>query len=338
MKEEMLTDLVHKKITGQLSNEEGQLLDTLLENKDNQIEAEEIEAAWDTSLAYLDDYQPNVEGGLAQLKSKMQQEETTTPKVVPIQRSRRSWLSVAAAVAILAIGSWFIFNSNNDWQHVAVTDTIKNVNLVDGSKIAVNTNSRFSHPEQFENNQRLVKLNGEAFFDVAKDASKPFIIKSGEVQIEVLGTSFNVRNYDDENTVQITVRSGKVRVTSKDGSFDEVLEAKDQLTYSKTKRKVIALGKDENLNALSWWNGKLAFVNERIERVAKAIEHTFNVEFEFENSEVLKCGYTITGDVKSLGLDAVLESMKLGLAFDEIKKTGKNKYSFIGGQCSKKSE
>ncbi len=338
MKEEMLTDLIHKKITGQLSDEEVQLLDTLLENKDNQIEAEEIEAAWDTSLVYLDDYQPNVEGRLTQLKSKMQQEETTTTKVVPIKRSRRTWLSVAAAVAILAIGSWFIFNSNNDWQHVAVTDTIKNLNLVDGSKVAVNTNSRFSYPNQFENNQRLVKLNGEAFFDIAKDASKPFIIESGEVQIEVLGTSFNVRNYDDENTVQITVRSGKVRVTSKNGAFNEVLEANDQLTYSKTKRKIIALGKDENLNALSWWNGKLAFVNERIERVAKAIEHTFNVEFEFENTEVLKCGYTISGDVKSLGLDAVLESMKLGLAFDEIKKIGKNKYRFIGGQCSKKSE
>jgi len=196
MKEDILFELIHKKSTGQLTKEEVQLLDSLLENKETQVVAEKIESDWDTSKLYLEDFQPNVTSSLAQLKAKIQQEETVIPKIVSIQKRRRSWLRVAAAIAILAVGSWFswnAFNSNTDWQHVAVTDTIKNMNLEDGSKVAINTNSRFSYPDQFENNLRLVKLKGEAFFDIAKNASKPFMIESDEVQIKVLGTSFNVK-------------------------------------------------------------------------------------------------------------------------------------------------
>ncbi|MFK8006810.1 MAG: FecR family protein [Saprospiraceae bacterium] len=336
MKEEQLIELIHKKSTNALTSDERQMLNTLLENKENQLLAQQIEAAWEKSLNYQKDFTPNIELGLSKLKTRIKEEKTTSPKVVSLQ-NRRSWLRIAAAAAVLIVGGLFTFNqlnSGQDWQKVAVTDITKNLTLTDGSMITINSTSELEYPVEFSLKERRVKLKGEAFFDIAKNPNKPFIIESGDLRIRVLGTSFNIRNYGDESLAEITVRSGRVEVSHKNGGFTKILEANDQLTFDKKRKKVRAISKDNNLNALGWWSGKLVFNSEKMSRVKQAIERTYNVKLEFTNAEMLKCEYTISNDVKSEGLETLLAVLETALAFEEIKKTGDKKYQLVGGKCN----
>jgi len=337
MKEEQLIELIHKKATNALTSDEQQLLNSLLKNKEHQLLAQQIEATWDKSLDYQKDFTPNVEFGLSKLKARMNEEKVTSPKVVPLQK-RRSWLRIAAAAAILIVGGLFTFNQLNsdlDWQKIAVTDSTTEMILEDGSKIAINSASEFLHPSEFSKEERRVKLKGEAFFDITKNPEKPFIIEAGDLRIRVLGTSFNVRNYGNENLVEITVRSGRVEVTHKNGGFTKILEANDQLTFDKRRMKVREISKDEHLNALGWWSGKLVFNSEKLNKIKLAIERTYNVELEFTQSDILKkCSYTISNDVKSEGLNSILEVLQTAFAIEKIKKVSDKKYQLIGGQCN----
>lgn len=336
MKEEQLIELIHKKSTNALTSEEQQILNSLLENKENQLLAHQIEATWEKSLVYKNDFTPNVEFGLSKLKTRMKEEKTTSPKVVPLQ-NRRSWLRIAAAAAILIVGGLFTFNQLNsglDWQKVAVTDITKDLTLVDGSLVAINSTSELEYPAEFSAQERRVKLKGEAFFDIAKNPEKPFIIESGDLRIRVLGTSFNVRNYSDESLAEITVRSGRVEVSHKNGGFTQILEANDQLTFDKRRMKVREVSKDNNLNALGWWSGKLVFTSEKMSRVKIAIERTYNVELEFTDAEMLKCPYTISNDVKAEGLENLLKVLETALAFEKVNKLSDKKYQLVGGKCN----
>lgn len=334
MKEEHLIELIHKKSTNELTSDEQQLLSSLLENKDNLLLAKQIEATWEKSLDYQKDFTPNVTFGLSKLKAQMK-EATTPPKVVPLQ-NRRSWLRIAAVAAILIVGGLFTFNQLNsdlDWQKVAVTDITKEMILEDGSKISMNSASEFEYPTKFSAAERKVKLKGEAFFDIAKNPEKPFIIEAGDLRIRVLGTSFNVRNYENENLAEITVRSGRVEVSHKNGGFTKVLKANDQLIFDKKRIKVREVSTDNNLNALGWWSGKLVFTKEKMSRVKQAIERTYNVELEFTNPSVLKCDFTLTNDIKAEGIEKVLDGLEAILAIEKIKKLSDKKYQLIGGQC-----
>lgn len=338
MKEEMLIELIHKKATNQLTEAEVQELDILLKDKENQILASEIESAWEKSLVYQEDYKVDEEKGLARLKKSMQKEKILSPsppvKVVSIQKSRRSWLQVAAAVAILVMGSWFGWNTfgggDTAWQKVVTVDNSQELKLSDGSKIWVNSKSQFQYPAEFSKKERKVKLEGEAFFDIAKNPEKPFIIETGTMQIEVLGTSFNVRNYADEDLVEVTVRSGKVKV--KTGNSTKILTKNDQLIFDKKKKKIIRL-KDKGLNALSWWSGKLSFQKEKMTQVKQSIERTYGVKLKFTNSSLLDCDFTLFNYQKSKGIDNLLEVIKATFSIDELKKVGRHEYQLIGGEC-----
>jgi len=337
MKEEKLIELIHKKSTNVLTSDEQQLLNTLLKSKENQLLAQQIEATWEKSFDYQNDFTPNVELGLSKLKTRMKEEKTTSTKVVPLQNSK-SWLRIAAAAAILIIGGLFTFNQLNnelDWEKVAVTDLTKDLTLPDGSKAAINSASELEYPTVFSMEERRVKLKGEAFFDITKNQEKPFIIESGDLRIRVLGTSFNVRNFGNENLAEVTVRSGSVEVSHKNGGFTKILKANDQLIFDKKRKKVRAVSKDNNLNALGWWSGKLVFTKEKMSRIKQAIERTYDVELKFTQSDILEnCFYTISNDVKAEGLTAILDGLEVAFAIEEVKKISNKKYHLIGGKCN----
>jgi len=339
MKEEKLIELIHKRSTNQLTAAESEQLNSFLADEANQKFASQIELVWQKSVDYKKDYQPNVEMGLSKLKARMASEEAPIAKVVPIQ-SRRSFLRIAVAAAILLVGGWFAWNvnfsSNLDWQNVAVAEAKTEFNLADGSQVWVNDKSNFTYPTEFSASERLVKLSGEAFFDISKNPKKPFIIESGDLEIKVLGTSFNVRNYDNENFAQVTVRSGKVQVTSKSTGFSKILTANDRLVFNKSKKEANPIAKDDNLNDLAWWSGKIEFPHEESRRrIVEVVEHAYNVKLEITNPDILNCTYRISTDIKSVGIEGILRNFELGWGLKEIKQVSENKYKLVGGKCER---
>jgi len=331
-KEEKLLSLIHKRLTGELKGTDTNQLDAFLENADNQLIADQVEKVWKNTGDYKKGYQPNVEAGLSKFKSQIQQTQVPENKVV--QLGRRSWLKYVAAAAILIVGSFMVWNNLNvPTESIATIENTEEVRLADNTEVSINRGSHFNYPNSFSDNERKVELKGEAFFDVAKNPEKPFIIQTGNLQVRVLGTSFNIRNYDNEDLAEVTVKSGKVEVSTLNGSQKWILEANDQLTLNKKDKKINLEENVKNLNALAWSTKELSFKNEKLQKVKEAIEHTYNVEIEISERALLECGYTIHQTLKNESLENVLEALKVSFQMESVKKVDK-KYILQGGICN----
>ncbi|MCK5702595.1 MAG: FecR domain-containing protein, partial [Cyclobacteriaceae bacterium] len=132
-----------------------------------------------------------------------------------------SWFYKAAAVFILGFAaSWFVFQGPksiktgesvyNDIETPKGSSTI--INLPDGRKIWLNAGSKLRYPQNFTKNERAVFLEGEAFFDVAKDKNRQFLVRTSDLIVKVFGTKFNVKSYPDENAVETTLVEGSISI------------------------------------------------------------------------------------------------------------------------------
>jgi ferric-dicitrate binding protein FerR (iron transport regulator) len=145
-----------------------------------------------------------------------------TTAVAPV-RSIKPWMKIAAAIVLLIGLGWigFVFlNDKTTQQTVASAQTILVDTLPDGSVVTLNKQSEISYPSKFKGRSRPVQLKGEAFFSVAADKSKPFIITVGEVEVRVVGTSFNIKSHN--GTTEVIVETGIVQVKTPDGSINQL--------------------------------------------------------------------------------------------------------------------
>ena len=157
--------------------------------------------------------------------------EAAERPVIPLPVKRTPFLStfarIAAMVIIIAGAGWLLFEVAAPQKITLTSDSDqKNIEVLlsDGSTVFLNRNSSLTYPKNFRSGTRKVSLKGEAFFDIARDEEHPFIIDAGKAKIRVLGTSFNVITENAENEVEVYVASGKVMVTSVDGSGSLTLE------------------------------------------------------------------------------------------------------------------
>jgi hypothetical protein len=150
------------------------------------------------------------------------------------------------------------------------------ITLADGTHIWLNSGSQLSYPSNFKANSREVYLSGEAFFDVAHDASKPFYVVTRDFRIKVLGTKFNVSCYSEDKTIQTVLLEGMVSA-SKNKRFAKSIELLpgERMVYDKTKDSFSKDKVDVQLFA-SWMNGYLIFENEPIFEVVKKLERYYN--------------------------------------------------------------
>jgi ferric-dicitrate binding protein FerR (iron transport regulator) len=216
--------------------------------------------------------------------------------------------SKAAAILILPLLFYSIYFtsgkakisssvSNLVWQTVKTPAGMQTDFLLpDGTHIWLNSGSVFKYPTPFGEDKREVELTGEAFFDVAKDAVHPFIVKAGKMNIEVKGTRFNVINYPDEPITELILESGHVRLFG--GNYD------DNKTIAHINSGELAV-LDNNQNRLSvekvdvakytaWKDGVLIFRDDPMDEVVRKLNRWFNVEIELKNPELKEYVYTAT--------------------------------------------
>ncbi|OOV17622.1 FecR family protein [Flavobacterium sp. LM4] len=153
-----------------------------------------------------------------------------------------------------------------------------NIVLGDGTKVYLNTVSSIKYPTQFNGNQRLVELEGEAYFEVAKNKDKPFIVKSGNQSIEVLGTHFNVHAYNNELITKTTLLEGSVAITYKNQKA--ILKPGQQSNVSDNS-KGIAIRKVDTEAAIAWKNGRFKFDNADLKSVMKQLERWYGIKVEY---------------------------------------------------------
>lgn len=175
------------------------------------------------------------------------------------------------------------------------------ITLTDGTRIKLNANSKLLFPETFSSNSREVQLEGEAFFEVARDPSRPFTITSGDIKTRVLGTSFNIKAYTASNAIKVAVASGKVAVTSNvHGTNNELtLLPNEMAVYSKTSDELTMTSFDR-LDELAWKDGILAFKNRDINEITKELARWYGVTFVLDKRLNYDKDYTGVFDNKSL--------------------------------------
>ena len=181
--------------------------------------------------------------------------------------------------------------------------------LGDGTKVWLNSASSLSYPVQFAEKERCVELDGEAYFEVTPDPERPFIVKSGDVQTRVLGTSFNIQAYRNEKSVYTTLLTGSIRVAVADGGDAVVLTPGREAIWEKGSGaiQVEAVNAED---AIAWRYGNFIFEEEDIEVVMRMLSRWYEVEFVFDGGRKEK--HTFSGRMsKDESLDTVLETIEL---------------------------
>lgn len=226
----------------------------------------------------------------------------------------------ASIVILLSIGSliWLLNSSpkNDMYADLIVPNGQQScVNLPDGTVVWLNSGSKFSYSCNFGKKQRLVKLEGQAFFNVVKDKNKPFIVKTKHLDVEVLGTEFDVMAYANGAVVRTTLVRGKVKVKLPN-SKSEYLEPNQACFYSVYSKK--ALVKCVNTKEYtSWRNGQIHFSNETFENIARNLERKFNVTIVIENKMIAKERYTGAFKKKD-SLNRIFEIFNLTTKFNYV--------------------
>jgi len=201
--------------------------------------------------------------------------------------------------------------------------------LPDGTIVDINENSFLEFPQSFSESERRVTLRGEAFFDVARDESKPFIIKTAYTDVKVLGTSFNVRAIEEEPFTEVVVKTGKVQFQGK-AATDAILLTKDQKGTYNHNTKQIQKSVSEQLNEMAWQSKSLSFRGMPISKVIPTLEKYFKVEIDVSSPKILDCTYNNL--FPSANLEEVLKIICETNRW-KYKKISDSKYRLIGSKC-----
>ena len=143
------------------------------------------------------------------------------PKATPVRPlwQRRAFLRVAVVLLILGLGAvlrWYLQRDRLTWEEVVATEAVEVIDLPDGSEVSLRPGSRLRFPKGFETDDRQIRLQGEAWFEVRRDTLRPFRVQSPKLSVEVLGTSFAVRDLPGDSVAQVDVATGRVRVQAQD--------------------------------------------------------------------------------------------------------------------------
>lgn len=177
--------------------------------------------------------------------------------------------------------------------------------LADGTKVILNSDTKLIIPSNFNEEERIINMEGEAFFEVAPNPNKPFIIKSGKTRVEVLGTSFNFKSYEEDEFVKLTVSTGRVRVNVVDQDLQLAVSQNEHLSINKIDGNVHKETIEEN-NYIKWIHGSLYFNKEPIREVIKTINRTYNRKVVLQCKD---CDYCITGTHDNKSVEAVIEAI-----------------------------
>ncbi len=213
---------------------------------------------------------------------------------------------VAAILFIpLAIGFLFYLYSNSTattqeaWAEIVCPSGVRvNFQLPDGSTGVLNSESRLKYAVNFSTNRSL-ELEGQAYFDVVKDAEHPFQVKTSNLNVQVLGTSFSVYAFPGTSNEEIVLKTGKVKISAADEKPLALLSPDQKFVLDTDKRKYYT----ENVNATvltSWIDGKLIFKNEPFVDVAERLARWYNVDIEIQDPGLKNYKYYGTFENESL--------------------------------------
>jgi ferric-dicitrate binding protein FerR (iron transport regulator) len=313
MKSEDNMNLFVKYLTNSLSeNEKNAFEKWLSESPENKEQLLTIKKYWETSGKTFDSYEPDYDNAWDKIHR-----NTLGREIVNKNEKRfipRKFSRIAAAILILitvGISGIYLHSiiQENKGKLLIYTSgkEVRELKLNDGSTVWLNINSELQVLPNYLKRNRKVKLSGEAFFDVAKNQKKPFIIKTDRTITKVLGTSFNIK--ETSNDIVVTLESGEVEFFELYRKRNGVYITKNgKANYSKT-TKTINTSNNTNLNYLAWKTGKIEFKNTALKMVCEQLSEIYGKKIICSVTLVNK--HSITGTFTNAPLEEILEVIEL---------------------------
>lgn len=249
----------------------------------------------------------------------------------PPRSLRKVFLRVAASVLLaLALGSAGYFIGIRQHRTAVFTEVIsdeghvlQDISLPDGTRVSLNRSSRLTYPKLFSGNTREVMIEGEAFFDVKPDASKPFVITAGNARIRVLGTSFHVSARPGDKTVEVVVETGRVQVvcpavnSSLQGELTLVPGEKGVL-FNENNQLVKSL--NDNPNVTAWKTNELIFDKTSLREVIADLEKVYHTEIQLSDPSLNE--RVLTAHFNNQPVDFILEVIRLTFSLELTAQNG----------------
>ncbi|MCI1647401.1 MAG: FecR domain-containing protein [Bacteroides sp.] len=281
--------------------EEEEILDWVEGSKANQQEFLKERNMYNMTLLHAEDYATN-----------LKRQKTVFP------RWAREGLKIAAMIALLfAMHSYY---SAKEEKMSLAMNTVKvpsgqRVDLVlpDGTKVCVNACSELTYPAVFAEGQRRIKLKGEAFFEVAHNKKKPFIVETELCDVEALGTVFNVTAYPNSGETSTALLSGRVRITDRYNPANRVfLNPNQESIFTGTDFKISRI---EDPDRLRWREGLLCFRNMTVAKLIKDFEKYYDVHFVVNKPDILS--HVLSGKLRiNEGIDHALRVLQKNISFE----------------------
>lgn len=310
-----IENIIIRVLSKEASSEEiNKLNDWLQADKQNKTQFDLIKSYWNAQVTSTQ--QGNAEKSWIKFYNKIspsRPDQKQTKRSIP-SRTGFKIASLAAAIAILFILSVTIyFPKKNTVRYY--TCEVENVHpeyiLADGTKISLSKNSRFIYSSEYGKKKREIELIGEAFFEVAKDTQKPFIVHTGKISVQVLGTIFNVKTDERTHSVITTLLSGSIRFDTPQKQI--VLQPDQQLIYNNEKDSIIIKKVDAQIYA-RWKENLYRYKSKAFGKLVKEIETIYNIPITIKNPALTDI--KISGSLKKdLSLDQIFTLLSQSLPF-----------------------
>lgn len=286
--------LISKKLSGEITPEEiTQLNNWIKKSERNQNIYNESKRVWEKNNHYLSEEDKGSD--LQKIKSQIAEKESRGKVKI---RRLTFFYRVAAVIAIplLLTAGWYLatlFSSTPaDTQLCAVSapkGQIAKCVLADGTKVWLNAGTTITYNPSLSGKNRLVNLNGEAYFEVTKNPRRPFIVNTKKLQVKVLGTHFNVKAYPEDKTTETTLEEGSVELHLKDFPDQKPVELKpgEHATFEINK-KDLKIEKTDTYLLTAWRDGKFIFKDATLDKIIKHLEHFYDVRIHLKNESMGK--------------------------------------------------
>ena len=252
---------------------------------------------WKELRLMSDEKEIDVNKAWNNIHARMSEDRVITENDQPAKSILRSSFIRVAAIALvllsLSLAAFYLVKPDILSRKITIATSTdqKNIqiDLPDGSRIYLNRNSEFSYRSNFGTRNRNVSLIGEAFFEIAPDETKPFIIAAGGAKVKVIGTSFNVLTKNDDSAVEVFVKTGIVTLSDNSGSKSITLDP----GYIGTMDMEIPGKKlNDNPNYLSWNTGLLVYNGQTLDIVFSDLKRVYNMDIEVADTTILENRWT----------------------------------------------
>lgn len=298
-------------LSGENSNRQSNLVSQFLSE-----DSENAGKQWEALRDMNDDREINVDAAWNKVQTRLIENGNfaagTGSRVIFM---RSTLMKIAAAVLILlCLGAVTLYLNNAGLFSkeilMATGNDEKNVrlDLPDGSTVYLNRNTELTYHAKFSKYGRNVKLDGEAFFEIARDRKRPFIVDAGMAKVKVTGTSFNVISNNAQQAVEVFVNSGQVILSDNSGNQNIVLNP----GYVGTIDSNISAKKlNENPNYMSWKTGLLAYNNQKLDVVFKDLKKVYNIEIITDNPGIAEELWSTTDTLDNLPHETIIKMICL---------------------------